>query len=491
MGMKTLFGLTIIPAAAIGGMILASLSKRIRDFFFVLLVFLAPVIERVDVNFVSREWYRGTSRGFEVSVLDILSFSLLASSLLAPRRGESRGYWPASLGLLVLFFFYCCFNVAISDPRLYGYFELFKLVRGMVLFLAVAFYLRSERELQLLIFALCACVCYQGLLAFKQRYWDGVHRVFGTVDDSNSLSVFFCTTAPLFVAAINSRIPRALKVICAGTLMLAAVAEILTISRAGVIIIAAVLLGVTVATISFRVTARKIVIGLFIILAVAGVTAKSWNTLKTRFAESNLKQEYENKRNLGRGYYIRIAEAMVNDQWLGVGLNNWSYWASNKYGPRLGYRFVPYPGTDKEPSYVVPPDSNVDMAQAAPAHSLGALTLGELGFPGFALMTLIWLRWFQMAGSFLWKRTPDPMRRFGVGIFFSLCGIFLQSLTEWVFRHSPIYYVTHILLGALAGLYYAKKQARKMATSEAETQEDLASAEPQHDGMRYPLPNET
>src|SRR5438045_95174 len=171
---KVLFGWTLLPAAALTGIVLACAFKRVRDLFFVLLVFLAPLIERVDVNFVSREWYRGTSRGFEVSVLDILSLSLLVSAIAAPRRGESRAYWPASLGLMVIFFFYACFNVAVSDPQLYGYFELFKLVRGMILFLAVAFYLRSERELHLLIFALGLSVSYQAALAFKQRYLDGV-----------------------------------------------------------------------------------------------------------------------------------------------------------------------------------------------------------------------------------------------------------------------------------------------------------------------------
>src|SRR5438105_2005881 len=82
---------------------------------------------------------------------------------------------------------------------------------------------------------------------------------------------------------------------------------------------------------------------------------------------------------LGRGYYIRVAAAIAEDRWFGVGLNNWSYWVSQKYGPMLGYRFVPYRGMDKDPSLVIPPGSNVDEAQAAPAHSLAALTVGELG----------------------------------------------------------------------------------------------------------------
>ena len=99
-----------------------------------------------------------------------------------------------------------------------------------------------------------------------------------------------------------------------------------------------------------------------------------------------------------------MAKAIAKDQTFGVGLNNWSYWVSQKYGPKLGYRFVPYKGTDIEPSTYIPPGSNVDEAQAAPAHSLGALTAGELGIPGLVIFSIVWCRWFQIAGSFLWRR---------------------------------------------------------------------------------------
>jgi hypothetical protein len=465
---KTLFGLTVIPAAIVGGVVVTCLSNRLRDLFFMFLVFTGPMIERLDLNFASREWYRGTSRGFEVSVLDIIAVSLLVSAILVPRRGEARVYWPAGFGVMLLYLIYAGFNVAVSDPKLFGLFELFKLVRGLVVYLAVAFYLRSERELRLLIFALGLAVCYQALLALKQRYVEGVHRVFGTVDDSNSLSVFLCTTAPIFVAALNCRLPRLLKWLSAAAVVLACVAQVLTISRAGVIIVAVVTFGAAIATVSFRVTTRKVIYAGVVMLAAAGLTAKSWKTLSVRFHESTLQQEYGNKRTLGRGYYIRIAMAIAEEKWFGVGLNNWSYWVSNRYGPKLGYHFVPYKGTDLEPSDVVPDGSNVDEAQAAPAHSLGALTMGELGWPGFVLFTLVWLRWFQMGANFLWRRTPDPLHRMGVGLFFALCGIFLQSLTEWVFRQSPIYYVIHVLLGALASLYYLKKLEYRVPLTQRE-----------------------
>lgn len=473
MDVKTLFGLTVIPAACCGGIVVACLSTRVRDLFFLLLVTLSPLIERLDLNYVSREWYRGTSRGFEVSILDILALSLLVSALLAPRRGESRGYWPPSFGFMLLFFFYACLNVGMAEPKLFALFELFRMFRGLLLVLAVAFYVRGERELRLFVVSLGIVVCYEGLLALKQRYLGGIHRVPGTVDESNSLSVLLCTTAPVMVAALTSELPKKLKLICACAIPLALVAEIMTISRAGVTIMSLVLFGATVSTIKFRLNPRMIAGTLVVVLGVAGLAAKSWNTLSTRFGESSMEQEYGNKKNMGRGYYIRMAKAIAAERFFGVGLNNWSYWVSNRFGPQHGYKFVPYKGTDREPSDVVPSDSNVDEAQAAPAHNLGALTIGELGIPGLVLFSIVWLRWFQMGGSFLFKRNPDPLRRIAIGIFFGSWGMFLQCLTEWVFRHLPLYYTFHVMLGVLMSLYYLKQKARRAALAEREIETDL------------------
>ena len=457
MDFKTLFGLTVIPAGVLGGIAAGCLLKPLRDLYFVGLVFMSPMIERLDLNYVSREWYRGTSRGFEVAIPDMLAISLLVSTVLLPRRGCLRGFWPASFGFMLLFFFYACFNVAIADPKLFGMFELARMIRGFILVLAVAFYVRSEREVRLFLWALAAMIAYEGFLALKQRYLGGIHRVFGTLDESNSLSGLLCTTSPVLVAAFNSRLPKLLKLFCGLVVPVAVVGEILTISRAGVVILSLVLLGTMVSTARMRLNARTLAWTLVIMVGAAGLAAKSWKTLSSRFHESSLKEEYENKKNLGRGYYIRIAKAIALDRLFGVGLNNWSYWVSNKYGPEQGYPFVAYSGTDMPPVDQVPENSNLDEAQAAPAHSLGALTVGELGIPGFVLFSLVWARWFQMGGSFLRRRDPDPLRRVPIGILFGFCGMFLQCLTEWFFRHLPLYYVFHVMLGVLMSLYYIKR----------------------------------
>ena len=165
---KALFGLTVIPAAILGGeSVAACFSSESGDVFFVMLVFLTPSMELLDVNYVSRDWYRGTALGFQISVPDVLAISLLVSSVV-PRRGQARLYRPPGYGLMIPFFLYACVSVGLSEPRLIGFFELFKMLRGFVFVFAVALYLRSERELRLFVLGLALLVCYEGMLAFKQ-----------------------------------------------------------------------------------------------------------------------------------------------------------------------------------------------------------------------------------------------------------------------------------------------------------------------------------
>jgi O-antigen ligase len=459
MEQKYVIAAMLLLVSSFAGVLLATFSQRVRDVFFFLMVTMSAMTERWDVNFFGREWYRGTTYGIEISIVDVLAVSVLVSMLLRPGQGARRWFLPAGMGIMVLFLLFSALCVVVADPRLYGYYALSKILRGIMIFLAAAFYVRGERELRLFLLALAAIVCYEGFLAIEQRYRFGIHRVFSDFNAANSLSMYCCMTAPVFVAALNSQLPRYLKAACVAAIGLATLSVVMTISRAGIVTFALVMVAVTIATVSWKLTARKLVITMLVLIAAVAVIAKSWETLGSRFTEASLEEEYENRHSQGRGYYIRVALAIVEENWFGVGPNNWSYWVSNKYGPRLGFKFAPYPGTDRMPKFEVEADANVDDPQAAPAHNLAALTLGEMGYGGLVLMVLMWLRWFQMGAVFLWKRTPDPMRRVAVGVFFGTWGIFLQSITEWVFWQTAIYFTFHVMLGVLASLYYQRKKA--------------------------------
>ena len=452
--------LVLIPFLTVAGAVAATWFQRVRDIFFFLMVSVAVFAERLDVNFFSQAWYRGTTRGVQVTLLEILAFGLLIGCWIGRRGGERRWFWPASLGLMLAYTAYAALSVLVSEPRIFGVFELSKMAAGILVFLAAAAYVRGKREWTLLLVALGCAVGFEGLWAVKQHFLTKVDRVQGTLDHANSLSMYFCLTVPPLVAAAFAGWSRALRWFCAAASGLGAVGVVMTVSRAGIPVFAAVVLGAALASASWRLNARELVVRAVLVACVAALVAGAWTQVARRYADVTMEEEYFDPTVDGRGIYLRLAGMIAEEHFFGVGLNNWSYQVSRTYGARLGFRFVDYDylvstyGTSDDVLYA-------DSYLAAPAHNLAALTLGELGVPGLVLFGLLWLRWFGMGAAFLPMPRREPMRVMGVGLLFGVCGIFGQSLTEWVYRQTPIYLTFCIMLGTLASLAAARRRSRK------------------------------
>jgi O-antigen ligase/polysaccharide polymerase Wzy-like membrane protein len=461
---KDVIAFILLAIAAFGGIIVTCLSIRAREAAFFLMIAATVVSDRLDINFLSHFWYRGATRGIEISFVDILALSLLVSSFLFPRRGDARWRWPAGLGLMLLFFLYASASVLGSDPKIFGLFELSKMARGLIFFLAAAAFVRSDRELAILVLALSCAVCLEGVMSIRQRWLLKLDRVAGSLDHANSLSMYLCLTGSIFVAAIHSTLPRFVRRFAGVALAFAALSIVLTLSRAGIPIFALVTLGTAAMCASLRFTFKRLALAVVIAAGIAGLTAKFWGDIEERYTEATLSDEYLNQNLVeSRGYYLRVARVIIEDRFFGVGLNNWSYWVSKRYGAELN---TPYSNYDDIPPGLANTDDN-NMNFAAPAHNLTALTVGELGVPGALLFLLLWLRWFQLGFPFLWKRNPAPARQIAVGIFFAVLGVFLQSITEWTFRQTPIYLTFHAFLGVLARLHAARRQTKRAATSAA------------------------
>ncbi|HUR46340.1 MAG TPA: hypothetical protein VMZ27_10740, partial [Candidatus Saccharimonadales bacterium] len=198
---------------------------------------------------------------------------------------------------------------------------------------------------------------------------------------------------------------------------------------------------------------------LVVLLGMGAIVSKEWNSLKARLDEASLAQEMDENKFENRGQYFGLAKAILKDKPLGVGLNNWSYHVSKTYGAKTG---SPYEDYDDIPEWVFKTNEIFDWSAkyAPPAHNLGVITIGEMGYPGAFLFLLLWMRWFSIGAVFLKKMPSFPPSVIGTGLFFCTCGIFLQSLTEWVYRQTAILLTFHLLLGALASLYYARKTMR-------------------------------
>ena len=454
-----MLALVLIPILTISGAAGATWSQRVRDVFFFAMVSLAVFSERMDVNFFSEAWYRGTTRGVQVTLVEILAFGLLIGCLAGRRGPDRRLFWPGSLGLILLYFAYAGLTVVALEPKMFGAFELTKIVASIFVFLASALYMRSKREWTLLVVALGCAVGFEGALAAKQYFITGMDRVSGTLDHPNSLSMYFCMTVPPLVAVAASGWSRLLRLFCGVCSAFGAVGLLFTFSRAGIPVFAVVVAGAMIACVSWRLTPGRIAFRSLLLIGVAVMVGASWGQIERRYEETSLEQEYFDTTVDGRGVYLRLSAAIAKDHFFGVGLNNWSYRVSQTYGPQIGYRFDDYDslisvyGTSNDKIYA-------NSYLAAPAHNLAALTLGELGVPGLIIFAMLWLRWLSMGVPFLLLPKADPMRAIGVGLLFSICGVFGQSLTEWIYRQPPILFTFYILLGALASLAYSRRLAR-------------------------------
>jgi O-antigen ligase len=467
---KDIEGLTLLVLAVLGSVTLLCMSHRARDVALFLIMGTLVINEKFSINFFSKWWYRGSTRGLEVTLEDILAISLLISSILFPKKGRPRWRWPAGMGFMLLFLFYACAATLAIEPRAFSIFELTKIARGLIFLAAFAMAVRSERELGICVLALACATCLEGGLVVRQRWMYALDRVAGSLGHPNSLSMYLCMVGPILVAALNSTLPRLIRWTCACALASAGLAIILTVSRAGVPTFALVVVAATAWTMSWRITLKKVAVFTVVATGVGLVGFKYWGLLKERFNDSSLSEEYLDTRTVdSRGYYLRLARLIVEDRFFGVGLNNWSYAVSKKYGAMMK---TPYADYDW-----IPDDLNNDedmlLNFAAPAHNLGALTLGELGLPGLILFLLVWVRWLQMGASFLWRRKRTTMHVLAIGIFFGMVGVFLQSITEWIFRQTAIYLMFHALIGTLATMYAARRLERRRLEERLVSREEL------------------
>src|SRR5580698_2901493 len=100
-----MLALVLVPVLTIAGAALAAWFRRMRDVFFVAMVGLTVFVERMQVNFFSEGWYRGSTRGVQFTLVEILAFGLLVGCVLGRhgqerRAPERRLYWPGSLSLM-------------------------------------------------------------------------------------------------------------------------------------------------------------------------------------------------------------------------------------------------------------------------------------------------------------------------------------------------------------------------------------------------------
>ncbi|MCC5788139.1 MAG: O-antigen ligase family protein [Opitutales bacterium] len=472
---KDFIGLALLIPAFLAVTIALFLLPKLREATIFLIV-IGPILPLgLDIHFYGADWYRGTIRGFEITYVDVLASGLLTCVLLDPR--EKKLYWPAGLAPLLVFSLWALITIVVMEPRIFGSYELSKMLRGFLLLLVAAFSIRTERRIFIAIAGLAAAVSLQSLWGLYQ-WFSGTFRITGTLEHANILSTYLCLITPVVAAAAASKHPPILlRAICWIAVIAAVPVILLTLSRTGMPVFAFVVSASIVTCISWRPNPVKVGFALLGLLLVSGLVARSWEQVSLRYGEATLAGEYFDEESEGRGYYFRQAKAILHNRPFGVGLNNWSYIVSKEFTTERGLRYANY---DDLTAFRTRNEEIYSGAYAPPAHNLGLITLGEMGWVGLFLFVVAWFRWFHIALVNQFGKLQREFRFLSIGILFGLLGLFLQNLTEWTFRQSEVFMTFSLLLGILAALHQAHKQplapGEEDEPEEKETEERIGNA---------------
>jgi len=444
------FGLAFVigvPLMAVGAMF----YRKVRAWLLSLLIATPVLGAGVKLNFVSMETYRGPDRGFEVTLADLVALAL-AIALLLRERGRLR-WLPANSLWMLVFFLISVASAFVAPVGLYAGFTLWKMVRMYLVFWVVANLVRTGVDLRAIWRGLLLIGLVMLGYVLKQKYLDGLYRIPGPFDHSNTIPLYLNVIIPpllvwLLADPALSSARRTLSLIAVFGMVFAVQA---TFSRAGLLLAGVGFLG-ALGLANARVRSARVFLVTAVVMAVLVLGGlKAAPRILERIRSAPPASE------AARDEFNQAAALMVADHPLGIGINSFSHvlTVTKRYNEHIAVM-------RNEP-------------QAGVCHHIYRLTLAELGWPGLIVFLIVIGRFVTLAafGS-LRGRSLETLLLGGYAMGF-LC-MHLQGLLEWAFRITPVTLQFCIAAGVVVGLrdLVAAGETTPLTPEEAELPEQEA-----------------
>ncbi len=413
-----------------------------------LMVFATCYIKKPFYMEVFYQFYRGVDRGYGVTIPDLLFFGIAFYLLI--RRPYRLVWWPYNAGLWILLIAISIVSLYGAGVPAYGWFSIHKLVRCLVLYWVMVNVVRTRRDIVLVIQAFVLAMIWQGTVVLWDKYVTGhvVNRAMGSFNHPNAMAMYLDLILPIvWCALLEGVLPRRWRKAALVAVGLAFIAVLFTKSRAAIVLMPAMMLGVTFLSATRQVTYRKL--GLIATAAAAGmlVFAMAMPRIIARFQKAP-KESAET-----RTYFNEAAAAMARDRWFGCGLNLYSWTLEN-----TDYYWYVYPDRVDEPDPEAFRESALGKSRLGTAHHIYYLFLGETGWPGAIVFVVFLLRFYGKAvvGFF---RARDPVcRAVLTGMVGGLALLYLHGVLEWVFRQTQTLYLFFATTGLLMATLRIERQ---------------------------------
>lgn len=419
----------------------ASTSDRIRGGLLTALIVSTILGDMANINFFSTEFYRGPDRGFEVTLTDLIAWALIIALLI---RYPSKINWvPYNTLWMVAFFGIACLASFQAPERLLASFTLFKFIRIYAVYWCIVNCIRTGTSYKYIWYGFIIIGLMITFIAIKQKYLDGITRIPGTFDHSNTNPSYLNLIIPILLiwGLYDKRLTRTqmvLTLLCVFGMVFAITA---TLSRAGIFLAVCAMLGV-LAIANMRLRSTRVMFtsaAVCMLLFMGGI--KALDTIIARF-ENAPKESAQ-----ARTEFNTAAALMLNDHASGVGLNNFSHVLTVR--PRYHAHFRVMAGEVKKEAGVV--------------HNIYLLTAAEMGYAGIIIFVIILIRFIGLTAYRGWRFNSLETVLL-VGICMGLGTLYMGNFLEWTLRISPVFYMFAIISGMGVALSQISKQHAKSMT---------------------------
>lgn len=406
------------------GVILAKRFKHIEKLFCFLLLFFTAKTE--DINFFSMETYRGTSRGFEIGLVDITAIILFF--IIYSRKEKYPIELPPGSFLYFLYFLFSFISIINSDVYLYSFFELWKMIRMYFYFFVVYNLIKSFDDIEEFIKYMVIIVFFITFIVLKQKYLEGMFQTKGPFPHQNSLVMYMIVYGSIFLSLLLN-VKKAKLFVWLFAFGAAAVDIISTLSRGGMAVFSISIFIIFILSYKDEFSFRKIGISFLFLLLGSAVLYKASDTILERVQTAP-----EESLNV-RVVLAQAAQNMANDKIFGVGLNNFGL----KINPPYNYGDHIERKDDDEKGGIV--------------ETVYLLIAAETGWINlFVFISFLLYFYFKNIKNYLRlkKGKYKKYRYIPIAILGCLTSIYLQSTMEWVLKQTNNYYQLMFIFAIIA-----------------------------------------
>ena len=407
----------------------------------------------------SVETYRGHTKGYEISLIEVLALALIVAAKRTP-GSRITGRIPG-LGWYLLWCAASVISLFGSQEPAFSLMAACRFFKGALIFWAAAVYLRDEADLRWAVGALAVAVFHQGLLCLKMRLLDGSWQVKGWFEHQNPMAMWcYMSALPVLAAALWREVRGPLLYLCLAGYGGAGLCILLSVSRAGLAAYAAGSVALLVLAWSRGPNARVIGLSVLGALGTVVVSLFALDSFHARLSEVAASSEVveEDLRDI----LNKQSAAMLKDHPLtGVGWNNFGVSNSRPRGDVYSEILEEW---DRERGFTIYDENYYANPLTESLYWLWLAETGSLGFGTFVLFAIMTV-WWALRNA--WCRRGTLMGAVAGGLLVALSICYMHGMVERILTQTKN--LSHWLM--LAGLVAGMERSRRCGAAPAAARE--------------------